>query len=98
MQRQDEFLRRLLELANEGEFGDIIELLEERLPLLKPVAYENRDLSSGLSWNGNIICGDQKSIRAVQQALHLADQVETFWRPTYKQMSERLNVIIDALK
>ena len=79
MMRQDEFLRDLAKIA-EINLADktpnyglrlIMATINHRLPLLKPVAYENTDLSSGLSGNGiHHICGDQASIKRVQQALH----------------------------
>jgi len=78
MQRQDEFLatlQRIIELNRNGTPQHGYDLLSfaiaERLPLLKPVAYENHDLSSGLSGDGiHHICGDAQSIHRVRLALH----------------------------
>jgi len=105
MQRQDEFLRTLLRIIEinmiatpQHGYNLLTFAINERLPDLKPVAYENNDLSSGLSWDGNVICGDAKSIKAVQRALNDADQVEAFWRPNHIRISARLEAIADALK
>lgn len=100
MIRQDQFLREVLTHARAAQhsitpgigLAEIIEAIEARLPMLKPVVYENHDLSSGLSWDGNIICGNAKSIRAVKLALHDAENVRTFWRPAHLRMQEELNI------
>jgi len=85
--RQDDFLRSLirtidLNLNTTPDYGLRVlkSRIEQRLPELKPVAYEGHELSAGLSWgNGYVICGDNKSIRAA----HEASNVESFWRPAY---------------
>lgn len=87
MQRQDEFLRtlqRIIELNRNGtpQHGyDLLSLaIAERLPQLKLVAYENHDLSSGLSWDGHIVCGDKASISRVKLALHYEEAYRPYPR------------------
>lgn len=105
MTRQDEFLRMLLRVAQANrrdktqDYGlRLIEAaIEERLPHLKPVAYENRDLSSGFSTDGVVVCGDRASIQRVQLAFHNASNVDSFWRPAHARMSQQLAAVRSAL-
>lgn len=110
MQRQDEFLRYLQRLAHghrEANIQDrglamVIDKIEARLPLLKPVAYENYDLGAGLSGNGvHHICGDRASIQCVQQALHDQSNIDAFWRPAHVRLTrevEELHIKIKTVK
>ena len=49
-----------------------------RASIATPICYPDRDLSRGLSWDGNVICGDAKSIKAVKTALYRAADLELY--------------------
>lgn len=67
-----------------------------RESLRNPVCYPDRDLSSGLSWDGNVICGDRKSINAVKIALHKAEAYEPY-PALYREAQQRLSDVAKAL-
>jgi len=45
---------------------------------LDRIAYKDRDLSSGLSWDGYVICGDARAIDAVKKALYYSIQIDEY--------------------
>jgi len=109
MKRQDDFLRWLQRLAHshrEGNSQDkglalIIDEIEARLPHLKPVAYENHDLSSGLSGAGiHHICGDKDSIHRVRQLLNCEQYVQLYREllEDHTQTSHQWRLQFDAMQ
>lgn len=63
--------------------ANMIEQIEDRLPQLKPVAYENFDLSSGFSGCGiRHVCGDKASIKRINELVY-KEQFEKLYHDLY---------------
>lgn len=73
--------------------ANMIEQIEDRLPQLKPVAYENFDLSSGFSGCGiHHVCGDKASIKRVHELIH-KEQFEKLYRDLYIETERKFAAI-----
>jgi len=86
---RDEFIAEALRLLGltHAEFYEAdyvaklaatLQKLAEVEDKLDRIAYKDRDLSSGLSWDGHVICGDAKAIDAVKKALHYSSQIDEY--------------------
>ena len=84
MTRLERAVQTILSQAHEAT----PEMAELSAAWRESICYPDRDLSSGLSWDGNVICGDRKSIDAVKLALHEAGNAKIWLAETQRQRQQ----------